>query len=174
MASGFNSDVHPNDKQYNVTAYYVMPQRALNFHLSYIKKYAETFCLYFVAEGYFFMKDSIAPLNTIRSAIWVGGRVISIIEAGFSVRWLVSLLSRSGCIVGRFWEQWLITSPPVTGAFSRQITRKIVVSPVTPRVAPTWFIHYSNTGSTFAADLCLFVPFQSALPVDIWYRNTHY
>lgn len=87
------------------------------------------------------MKDPVAPVKTIRSAIRFGRRILRMIEDGFSVRRLARPLSCSDPIVSRFWEQWFRyrsnTSLPDTGCLRQTNSKKDRRATNHARVAPT-------------------------------------
>ena len=104
------------------------------------------------------------------------GRIVGMMEAGWSARRVARQLGRSDCVVRRCWDQWTeetsFTRRPGSGQTSRREDRHIIRN---ARVEPTASLAAIQTQA--AASLRAPVsgePSQGAWLKDIWYRGTHY
>ncbi|GFX56321.1 uncharacterized protein TNCV_2242531 [Trichonephila clavipes] len=107
------------------------------------------------------------------------GRIIGMMEAGWSARRVALQLGRSDCVVRRCWDQWIremsFTRRPGSG-LSRQTSHREDRHTVrNARVQPTASLASIQTQvAPSLGPLCLFEPYKGAWLKDIWDRGAHY
>ncbi|GFV21021.1 uncharacterized protein TNCV_2280641 [Trichonephila clavipes] len=106
------------------------------------------------------------------------GRIIDMMEAGWSTRRAAHQLDRSACVVRRCWDQWIpemsFTRRPGAGRprqtsrrEDRHIIRNARVQPTASSVAIQ-----SHVAPSLEA-LCLLEPYEVTWLKDIWDRGAH-
>ncbi|GFX48406.1 uncharacterized protein TNCV_4614021 [Trichonephila clavipes] len=107
------------------------------------------------------------------------GRIIGMMEAGWSARRVARQLGRSDCVVRRCWDQWIremsFTRRPGSGRprqtsrrEDRHILRNARVQPTASPAAISHRLHFHS------GPLCLLEPYDGACRKDIWDRGAHY